>query len=88
MNTKRKARYILNEVDHEMRPITSLCFDMAEKRTLQTASLKDRIRINKELTKSVKLKPRQPQNVGPFSLNEYLCGLPKLDPNVINRDLS
>lgn len=52
---------MLDEIEHDMRPVTSLCFDLAGKRVLQTASLKERIRINKELTKSVKLKPRAPE---------------------------
>lgn len=42
-----------------MRPVTSPCFDMKDKQAFHGSSLKDRIRINNELTKSVKLHQRK-----------------------------
>ena len=42
-----------------MRPVTSPCFDLKDKRAFNGSSLKDRIRINNELKKSVKLNPRK-----------------------------
>ena len=42
-----------------MRPVTSPCFDFKDKRAFNGSSLKDRIRINDELKKSVKLNPRK-----------------------------
>ena len=50
---------ILRHTEDQLRPVTSPCFDLKDKRA-QAASLKDRIRINTELTKSVKLTQRRP----------------------------
>lgn len=60
----------------EKLPVRSLCFDQLGNKTLQTATLKERIKINNGLTQRIRLKGSTTASQRPFSQQAETCTSP------------